>query len=193
MRSLTLDPLRMSGHCSKLLICAELFLVSLLPLIAQDANRSPAITEAAGKDLMQMAQRAREYYDKGEYTNAIPLYKQLAQRMEMDLGSGNLLLARTLVVLGAMHNADANPKKALPLLERAVAIIDNRPENDLTLTHDDRIAPLLQIGLACRALEKYEQATSAFRSCLEIQEKAFGPDSTNCCASLKALADLYSD
>ncbi|NJM54962.1 MAG: tetratricopeptide repeat protein [Verrucomicrobiae bacterium] len=177
------------------LLLVGLFLAGLFTMIAQSTEpheKASANGEPAAKDVTELARQASAYFSKGDYTNALPLFERLVERMAVDVGHEHPLQARNFVLLGIIHNARGNPEKALPLLQRALPIMEKHPEANVD-NSDYHIAALMQMGLAHRALINYAEATSAFQRCLEVQEKTFGADSTNCLGSLKALADLYSE
>src|SRR2546423_441597 len=120
----------LSSH-SRLICCTVLLLGMLLVTAAQNnpqPEKSLTNTNLEGNELSELTSRAGAYWDKGDYTNALPLFEQILGMTENALGRNHPLVARDLWLLAHMHTAHGNPEKALRLLRRGIAIIEKHPE-----------------------------------------------------------------
>ena len=183
----------MVSHRLKPIICAGLVAASSLIVMAQNDARTekpPPSLGSADEDLMQLFRRAKEYWDKGDYTNALPLYERTLAITESTWGKDNPELAKQLIVIGTMHSALGEPDKALPFFKRFVEITD-KAEVEKSYERE-RITALINMGQIYRSQQSFAPATAAFEGCVALQEKVYGQDSTNLIGTLDSLADLHA-
>ena len=109
------------------MICAGLVAASSLVVMAQNdagTEKPPPARLSADEDLKQLFRRAREYWDKGDYTNALPLYERILAISQSTWGKDNPELAKQLILIGTIHSSLGEPDKALLFFKRFVEITD---------------------------------------------------------------------
>jgi len=179
----------MPSHYSKRIICLWLFFISSLIVIAQNpaqTDKAPARADSGDDDLLQLARRARAYWDNGDYTNALPLFEKVFETTEKALGKDSPELPRQLILLATIYNAQGDSDRALSTLKRSLGIAEKMvgtKDYEATMT-----ATLMNMGLIYKARQQYPEAAAAFERSLAIQEKASELDRNSVTASLNALA-----
>src|ERR1051325_7795609 len=165
----------MTSRCSKLIICLGLFVLSGFIVAAQPVpqkKNSTASPDSAGKELLELGRRARAYWDKGDYTNALPLFERILEISEKDLGKDSAELPRQLILLSTMYSAQGNTDKALSYLKRSLEITEKAvgmKDYEAAMT-----VALMNVGSIHKMRGDHAQATAALERCLTIQERFFG-------------------
>ena len=76
-------------------------------------------------DIITLQSKAIEYYNKGEYSNAIILYEDLLAEQELEFGKENIRVAETLNRLGEMYSFVNMPDIANYYFNEAINIFQN--------------------------------------------------------------------
>jgi len=132
---------------------------------------------------------AVNYWGKGDYTKAEPLYERALAILERVLGPEHPRVAATLDNLAILYDSKGYYEKAEPLHRRALSIQEKAlgPEDPEVAVYINNLAILYTI------ISDYDKAEPLFRRSLAISEKALGPEHPEIARPLNNLANLYYD
>lgn len=130
---------------------------------------------------------AYHFRQDGNYATALPLYEQVLEIYEVELGSDHPYVATALNNLGGLYYAMGQYEQALPLFER----VSRMREAALGSNHPDVAATLNNQGELYRAIGHFEQALPLFERALTIYEAALGSNHPVVATILNNLAALY--
>jgi CHAT domain-containing protein/Tfp pilus assembly protein PilF len=132
-------------------------------------------------------QRARELYQAGRYSEAIPLAEEVLAISEAELGPNHLDTATSLNNLALLYEAQGRYEDAEPLFQRALGIREAElgPNHPLTANSLNNLAKLY------RAQGRYDDAESLLQHALAIREAELGANHPDTATSLNDLAELY--
>jgi CHAT domain-containing protein/Tfp pilus assembly protein PilF len=127
------------------------------------------------------------YRDKGDYTQAEPLFRRALTIAEKMLGAEHPYVAATLNNLADLYDTKGDYAQAEPLYRRALAI----EEKALGAEHPGTATSLDNLANLYRAKGDYAQAEPLFSRALDIREKTLGAEHPYIATSLNNLASLY--
>jgi tetratricopeptide (TPR) repeat protein len=127
------------------------------------------------------------FSERGQYTDAAPLYQQALAIRQQSLGTDHPDVASSLNNLAMLYQDQNSFAEAEPLLQQALAIRQQAFDAD----HPDIAQSLNNLALLYYQQSKLADAESLLRQALAIWEKALGPDHPNVATSLNNLAGLY--
>ena len=116
-----------------------------------------------------------------------PMYEEMQQILEVNLGPGHPSVATTLNNLALLYHQMGDYEKALPLYQRALEI----SEKVLGPQHPSVAQTLNNIAELYRQMGDYEKALPLYQRALEIREKVLGPQHPSVATTLNNLAALY--
>ena len=120
-----------------------------------------------------------------EFASAMLEYQSALFEAEK-FGEQDSRLPQTLTRLAALYDAQGSWDKALPLLERSLAI----QEKILGPDHPDLYIPLRNIGAVHQIQHQFDQAQQYFKQALWIREGNLGPDHPDMRGDLEVLVGL---
>ena len=153
-------------------------------------KNSPAMKDRDSAAMAALKGLGLCYLAQEDYRQAAPTFEDALAIEERILPADHTNLCATIANIARSYNELKDYNRALHYYDRALAIMEKHPQE---MDHPEGlIAVLTDMGLTYRAMERRSEAAVAFQRCLQVQERAFGKDSTNCCASLKVLGDLHA-
>jgi tetratricopeptide (TPR) repeat protein len=135
----------------------------------------------------QLDKQGEELIQAGNFEEAKALYQQALEIRQQLLASDALLVARSFVFLGAVHQAQGNFEEAETLIKQALAINQDK----LGPNHSQTAAILNFLALSYQAQGRYAEAESLYEQALAINQRQLGPDHIQTALSLNILATLY--
>ena len=116
-----------------------------------------------------------------------PMYEEMQQILEANLGPEHPDVATTLNNLAGLYKSMGEYEKALPLYKRALEIYEKvlGPEHPSVATMLNNLAGLY------KSMGEYEKALPLYKRALEIYEKVLGPEHPDVATTLNNLAGLY--
>lgn len=143
-----------------------------------------------GKDstyIMALNYLANSNYSLGQFSTALPLYKELAALNKELRGEKSIEYANALSDLGTVHKTLGDLKSAEQLFLESQSILKNEPGED----NIDYAIGLNQLGSLYQALGNYNKAEACFTKQTRILEKVSGTQNRNYALSLSNSAVLY--
>jgi CHAT domain-containing protein/Tfp pilus assembly protein PilF len=132
-------------------------------------------------------QQVVQLYNRGRYSEAMPLAQRALAIQEKALGPNHPSVANLLSNLAFLYINQGRYAEAEPLYKRSLAIREKALGSD----HPDVAASLGNLAQLYKDQGRYADAEPLFKRSLTIREKALGPDHPDVAASLNALASLY--
>src|SRR3990172_689178 len=94
----------------KLVVSATLLLgVSLVATAQTNSNPEPLVGDMAPAEFRQLILEANGFWERRDYTNALPLYERILATSESTWGKDNPELAKQLILIGTIHSALGEP------------------------------------------------------------------------------------
>jgi tetratricopeptide (TPR) repeat protein len=116
-----------------------------------------------------------------------PMYEEMQQILEANLGPEHPSVATTLNNLAGLYKSMGEYEKALPLYKRALEIY----EKVLGPEHPDVATTLNGLAGLYESMGEYEKALPLYKRALETREKVLGPEHPSVATTLNGLAGLY--
>ena len=116
-----------------------------------------------------------------------PMYEEMQQILEVNLGPEHPSVATTLNNLAALYESMGEYEKALPLYKRALEI----SEKVLGPEHPSVATTLNNLAVLYKSMGEYEKALPLYKRALETREKVLGPEHPSVATTLNNLAGLY--
>ena len=163
------------GRCA---VAAAVFLLAAaleFPLSAQEDR-----WKELNAQVMQL-------YQRGKYTEAVPIAQEAVQVAEAAFGSDHPNVATSLNFLANLYHLQGKYTQAQPLYQRALGI----DEKALGPEHPYVATSLYNMAALYKAQGKYAEAEPLYLRSLAIREKALGPNHPDVASSLNNLAALY--
>ena len=165
--------------------------ISPIPIVAQPSslrvsqtNLSPSKQQALA-EAEWLTQKIFQLYGQRQYAEAVPLAERILIMREEALGKEHLDVAKSLVNLAELHRILGNYSQALPLLQRAVGILEMRGAHpQFALGLNNLAGVYLNQG-------NHAQALSLFQRALAIFETALGREHYTVARTLNNLAEVY--
>lgn len=126
------------------------------------------------------------YSDRGEYTEAEPLFKRALTILENNLGSGDRFVADAVVNLAHCYYIQGRYDDAESLYNRALKI----RKKELRADHPELAESLNHLAWLYFKRGKFARAEPLFKDALAIWERLSGPQRSNVALSLNGLAAL---
>jgi CHAT domain-containing protein/tetratricopeptide (TPR) repeat protein len=123
----------------------------------------------------------------GDYSEALPLYKEALAIREKALGKEHPDFAHGLNDLAGLYESMGDYSKALPLYKEALAI----REKALGKEHPDYARTVINLAVHYHSMGDYAKALPLYKEALAIMEKALGKEHPDFARSLNNLAALY--
>jgi tetratricopeptide (TPR) repeat protein len=138
-------------------------------------------------DADTITDQATILYDKGNLTDALPLFEQAAKLNESKYGFIHEKTGTSLANLATIYQELGNYEKALELNKRLVELARNLlgPENARTALC------MIDEAKICMLLNKFQDALLLHKKAAEIIEKANGLNDNDTALSKAELADIY--
>lgn len=130
---------------------------------------------------------AELYHSKGEYAQALHLYKASVSMLELMSGENTLALGNDLNELAELHQLMGDYEQALPLYQRSLVIY----ESLLGKEHPDVATSLNNLAGIYESTGEYEQALPLYQRSLAMRETLLGNSHPDVANSLNNLAFLY--
>ena len=141
-------------------------------------------------DLLNWFITASDPFDRAAFWQLIaPMYKEMLQILETELGPEHPSIATTLNNLALLYLHMGDYEQALPLYQRALDIY----EKVLGPQHPDVATTLNNLAGFYRHMGDYEQALPLYQRALNIREKVLGPQHPSVAITLNNLALLYDN
>ncbi|WP_410508389.1 tetratricopeptide repeat protein [Methanosarcina hadiensis] len=118
-----------------------------------------------------------------------PMYEEVRQILEAELGSEHPDIATTLNNLAALYYYMGEYKKALPFYQRALETMEKVRDPEYPYV----AATLNNLATLYRQIGEYEKALPFYKRALEIMEKVRGAQHPDVATTLSNLAGLYED
>ena len=150
--------------------------------LAAEASATDPLQEA-----FELDEAAGLHRDKGEYAQALPLYRKSLAIVEKVFGPDHPDIAVSLNNLAVLYRDMGENALALPLYERSLAI----REKAYGTEHPSVATALNNLAALYQTMGEYAAALPLYRRGLAIRERAFGPDHPNVGVILNNLASLY--
>jgi CHAT domain-containing protein/tetratricopeptide (TPR) repeat protein len=157
------------------------------PQTVSNASAAGVPANRATVELTELDATAQSHYDHGDYAGAQRLWESYLLKSEEELGPEQPSIARALIGLASCQAALGKFDKALPLLQRALAI----QESTLGKEHPAVGATLRALGSGHNVQGNHEEALGFFKRSLSIVEKTFGPDDPRVVQDLLSLAAAH--
>jgi TonB family protein len=142
---------------------------------SQDPSEAAALTSSVIK-----------LYQAGKYAEALPLARRAVQLREAVLTADEPLLRNALINLGQIYVALGKLREAETAFERVAKSYET------TQPSAPRFAEVLQtLALVHYAKGDLSKSEKEYQRSLEINEKAFGPESSQTAQSLLSFAEFY--
>ena len=181
-----------------LIASANDLLGELLASTADEAGAVRAFTAAAAAaaaghdDVVHARALISLLWSSGQGTGkpeATEVYAEVAHNAVMRAGATPDLMSRYASTYGVVLHRQGHYERALPLLERALAIKEGAfGDDDLRLT-----STLNMLGEVHRARGDYEQARTCYQRAMEIQEQHIGPEHPDLSVTINNLGGLMVD
>lgn len=110
------------------------------------------------------------YEEQGNYTEALPLFKQALEIHEKVLGKHHPDTANSLNNLAGVYRAQGNYAEALPLVKQALEI----REKVLGKQHPDTASSLNNLAMVYKAQGNYAEALRLHKQAVDIARQALG-------------------
>ena len=127
-----------------------------------------------------------QFNQAAQWRLLVPLYEQVVQDLETELGSEHPDVAECLNNLAMLLHAQGKYAEAEPIFRRALVIT----ESVLGPEHSDVAEGLNNLASLLYAQGKYAEAEPLIRSALTIREKTLGPEHPRVAANMNNLAML---
>jgi tetratricopeptide (TPR) repeat protein len=139
------------------------------------------------QELWQWFVKPGEQFEQAtQWRLLIPLYQQVENDLEAELGPDHPVVAESLNDLAELLDAQGKYPEAEPLLRRALAI----REKAFGLEHRDVAQSLCNLANLLHERGKYDEAEPLARRALAIHEKVLGPEHPDLATELNNLAML---
>jgi MYXO-CTERM domain-containing protein len=158
---------------------------------AQGGGGSPA-ERGSGLAILawqQLAAEARQLYEQGRFSEAIPFAQRAALLAEKALGPNHLNVAQSLNNLAALYVEQGRYEDAEPLFERALGIWEKAPGDH----HPEVATGLSNLAMLYREKGRYVEAERLYVRGLGIRETTLGAHHPAVAISLNNLAGLYRE
>jgi len=132
---------------------------------------------------------ARYLADRGQYTEAEPLYLRALRIWEQVLGPEHPQVATVVNNLAILRAMQGKYIEAEPLCQRALHIW----EQVLGPEHPDMAYPLVNLAILYTQQRRYAEAEPLYQRALHIKEQALGPEHPDVALLLNNLANLYRE
>ena len=126
-------------------------------------------------------------HERGQYTEAEPLYRQALAIRENSLEPTHPDTAISLNNLASLYESQGRYEEALPLFHRTLAIW----EDALGPNHRNTATSLRNLAVLYESQGRYAEALPLHQRALAIREEALGPEHPETAQSLNSLASLY--
>ncbi len=140
------------------------------------------------EDLLNWFISASDPFNRAAFWQLIiPLYEEMLQILEAELGPQHPDVAATLNNLAGLYESMGEYDKALPLYNKALDIY----EMVLGSEHSNVATTLNDLALLCRQMGDYGKALLLYKRALDIYEKVLEPEYPFVATTLNNLAGLY--
>jgi tetratricopeptide (TPR) repeat protein/predicted ATPase len=127
------------------------------------------------------------YETKGQYGEALSLYRRALNIREQNLGPEHNDVVFTIANLGRLYQVMGHYQQALPLLQRALAMQEQKLGSK-----DPQIAALLNnLGTLYQAMGEHEQALPLMERALTISENTKGAEHPDTISFIYNISSLY--
>ncbi len=140
------------------------------------------------EELFKWFVSASDSFNRAAYWQLIiPMYEEMLQILEAELGSQYPDVATTLNNIAVLYCQMGEYEKAQPFYQRALDI----REKALGPQHPDYAITLNNIAGLYESMGEYEKAIPLYQRALDIREKVLGPQHPSVATTLNNLAELY--
>jgi CHAT domain-containing protein/tetratricopeptide (TPR) repeat protein len=157
--------------------------------LADTLSNAPALdvrTNLVAEGLTELSERARTYFNQGEFAKAQRLLEVCLEKTEQKLGREHVSVASLLAALGDCSLLLGDLEQAAALFQRALAITERVQGTD----NPDAVRILGSLASIYKLQGNEEQALALYERSLAILEKAFGskhPTLLGCLVDLAAV------
>lgn len=131
---------------------------------------------------------AINFYDKGEYDEALKLATNALEIREQESGANDIDVAATLASLALIRSAKGDYETAISLFQRALEI----REKTFGTYHQDVARTLHNMAIVFDTMDKFDEAIRLYEKAIEIRQKVLGEMNTDLATSLNNLGLIYT-
>ena len=142
---------------------------------------------SANSDAIRYSKKGVEYYQQGNYREALNYFKKALEITENILGVNHPDTAIGYNSIGLVYNSLGNYGEALNYSKKALEI----REKILGINHPDTADSYSSIGLIYDDLANYKEALNYYKKSLAIWEKSLGENHPDTAASYNNIGSVY--